>query len=346
MRHANNNRYPRFIVWENVPGAFSSNRGEDFRRVLSEVAEADIPIPANGKWANAGLVVLSDRQITWRVLDAQFWGVPQRRHRIFLVADFGGRCAAEILFDETRLSGTAQSGGKKEKGAAASFDEGYRVYDGRGRGDGKIASCITSDHDSRPSDYMHIVCAGFNGHKSTSASIQYASNRAPTIESNMPPNVAYAAFMAGQGAKAGGIGYSKDTAPTLKSTASGNLAPTLVMATAQANAEIIEGLSLTLNCAHEQPIVCWPPVCQTLTRRMDGGPSDKDMHNVIVDRYTLRRLMPIECERLQGFPDKWTEGHSDAARYHMIGNSVAVPCVDFIMQGIAATLEGDKSHEQ
>lgn len=104
----------RFFVWENVPGAFSSNKGMDFRAVLEEVGQSEIPMPPNGKWANAGLVELPNCQITWRVIDAQYWGVPQRRRRIFLVADFAasGRCAREILFESEGLLGnTAESGG-------------------------------------------------------------------------------------------------------------------------------------------------------------------------------------------------------------------------------------------
>ena len=92
MRCKTNGEYPRFVVWENVPGAFSSNKGEDFREVLKslcEVKSADVtvPEPPKGKWKNAGNIVADDFSIAWRVLDAQYWGVPQRRKRIYLVAD-------------------------------------------------------------------------------------------------------------------------------------------------------------------------------------------------------------------------------------------------------------------
>lgn len=98
MREDTNGKYPRFVVWENVPGAFSSNKGADFRTVLEEITETEIPMPTSGRWATAGMVRSSKCEVAWRVLDAQFWGVPQRRKRIFLVADFGGQCAGEILF--------------------------------------------------------------------------------------------------------------------------------------------------------------------------------------------------------------------------------------------------------
>lgn len=97
---------PRFFVWENVPGAFSSNGGADFRAVLEEIGQAEIPMPERNKWATSGMVQCDQCEIAWRVLDAQYWGVPQRRKRIFLVADFAAadRRAAEVLFVEPCLS--------------------------------------------------------------------------------------------------------------------------------------------------------------------------------------------------------------------------------------------------
>lgn len=100
---------PRFMLWENVVGAFSSNKGEDFRAVLEETAKvvdktATIPRPPKGKWNTEGCILGDGWSIAWRVLDAQFWGVPQRRRRIALVADFAGQCAGEILFKRKGLS--------------------------------------------------------------------------------------------------------------------------------------------------------------------------------------------------------------------------------------------------
>ncbi len=111
MRSSTNGLYPTFAVWENVPGAFSSNGGEDFRAVLEELArieQPDVSIPRpsgrGGRWSKAGAIAGSGWSLAWRQLDAQYWGVPQRRKRIALVVDFAGQRAGEILFERTSLS--------------------------------------------------------------------------------------------------------------------------------------------------------------------------------------------------------------------------------------------------
>jgi DNA (cytosine-5)-methyltransferase 1 len=110
MRCKTDGKYPRFIVWENVPGAFSSGKGEDFKAVINEIAKikdetAYVPMPEKDKWLSAGEFVADDYSIAWRVLDSQYWGVPQRRRRIYLVADFASECAGKILFEFESLSG-------------------------------------------------------------------------------------------------------------------------------------------------------------------------------------------------------------------------------------------------
>lgn len=108
MRCKTNGKYPRFIVWENVPGAFSSNKGDDFKAVLEEICkikDESLSVPKPTKWNNAGKIMGDDFSVAWRVFDAQFWGVPQRRRRIYLVTDFGGFSAGKILFESEGLSG-------------------------------------------------------------------------------------------------------------------------------------------------------------------------------------------------------------------------------------------------
>lgn len=123
MREATNGQQPKYIVWENVPGAFSSNKGEDFRTVLEEIAKikdsrVSIPRPDKGKWMFAGEIVGDDYSIAWRTYDAQYWGVPQRRKRIYLVADFTGRRAGRIQFERESLCGNPAQGGRQGQGAA------------------------------------------------------------------------------------------------------------------------------------------------------------------------------------------------------------------------------------
>ncbi len=120
LRKRTNGEKPRFFVWENVPGAFSSNKGLDFKAVLEEITETEIPMPDSGKWANAGMVRVGECEVEWRVLDAQYWGVPQRRKRIFLVADFAAakRGGREILFESDSLQGnTSESRSERESPA-------------------------------------------------------------------------------------------------------------------------------------------------------------------------------------------------------------------------------------
>lgn len=124
MRGATDGKHPRFAVWENVPGAFSSNKGADFRSVLQalcEIAEpgAFIPEPPKGKWEKAGCIVGDGYSVAWHVYDAQYWGVPQRRKRIYLVADFGSERAGEILFERESMRGYPETSREAREGTAA-----------------------------------------------------------------------------------------------------------------------------------------------------------------------------------------------------------------------------------
>lgn len=128
MRCKTNGKYPRFVVWENVQGAFSSNKGEDFRAVLSslcKIKREDYAVPElpNGKWDNAGCIMGEDFSLAWRLFDAQYWGVPQRRKRIYLVADFDGGSAGKILFESEGVSGYTPQGFRSWQGTAGSAEE-------------------------------------------------------------------------------------------------------------------------------------------------------------------------------------------------------------------------------
>ena len=127
MREATNGKYPRYIVWDNVPGAFSSNKGEDFKAVLEEICKVkdeQVSVSKPSKWENAGRIMGDSFSIAWRLLDAQYWGVPQRRQRIYLVADFDGGSAGKILFESEGLSGYSAKGFKSWQNAANGITEG------------------------------------------------------------------------------------------------------------------------------------------------------------------------------------------------------------------------------
>ena len=127
MRCATNGKYPRFCVWENVPGAFSSNKGEDFRCVLESlcrVKDESVSVPRCEKWANAGEILADGFSLAWRVLDAQYWGVPQRRKRIYLVADFDGECAGKVLFESESVSGYSAESFRAWQRTAAAAESG------------------------------------------------------------------------------------------------------------------------------------------------------------------------------------------------------------------------------
>ncbi|PKR84095.1 DNA (cytosine-5-)-methyltransferase [Heyndrickxia camelliae] len=124
MRCATDGKKPRYIVWENVPGAFSSNKGEDFRCVLEgicHIKDETLSVPKIDKWKQAGTIVGDHFSLAWRVLDAQYWGVPQRRKRIFLVADFAGGGVGEILFKSEGLSGYSKKSIRSWQGTASNF---------------------------------------------------------------------------------------------------------------------------------------------------------------------------------------------------------------------------------
>ena len=132
---------PRFMVWENVPGAFSSNKGRDFAAVLEEIIRIaepeapDIEVPEKGwpTWGGYHDEVGGRWSVAWRVHDAQYWGVPQRRRRISVVADFGGDTAGEILFERKSVSGNLEKSGAAREEVAGGFGAGIDLIVGTGR---------------------------------------------------------------------------------------------------------------------------------------------------------------------------------------------------------------------
>lgn len=173
MREATNGKYPRYIVWENVPGAFSSNKGEDFKAVLTEICKVkdeQVSISKPAKWENAGRIMGDGYSVAWRLLDAQYWGVPQRRQRIYLVADFDGESAGKILFESEGLSGYSAQGFKSWQNAANGITEGIgetgetdslmfenHSQDTRYRGPLEVAQTVSSTYGTGGNNQPFVV---------------------------------------------------------------------------------------------------------------------------------------------------------------------------------------------
>ncbi len=168
MRRATNGRYPTFALWENVPGAFSSNKGEDFRTVLEEVVKiveptAEMPPMPKDGWAYADLYLGDGWSVAYRTFDAQYWGVPQRRRRIYLVADFGGQRAGKILFEREGLRRNFAESRTPWQRTPQNVERSSFAYDARGNGNGITVNTITGDHENRITDYTTVVCLQGNG---------------------------------------------------------------------------------------------------------------------------------------------------------------------------------------
>lgn len=193
MRCATNGKYPRYIVWENVPGAFSSNGGEDFKAVLEAVIgvaepNTQVPMPEKNRWPYADCYMGDEWSVAYRVLDAQFWGVPQRRKRIYLVADFAGGRAFDILFKSEGLSGYSAEGFRSWQRTAGS------TADCTG-----TASLCLNDQGGQRMDVTDDVTATLRA------------------EAHHPPCVLESAgFCTEHSSKSRSIGYEEETSPTLR----------------------------------------------------------------------------------------------------------------------------------
>ena len=351
MRIATNGMYPRFAIWENVPGAFSSNNGHDFRAVLEEIAEAEISIPKSGRWAEAGMVGGNGRSVAWRVLDAQYWGVPQRRKRIFLVADFGGECAGEILFEREGLSGhTAESGEAREE-VTASVGDGIkatsRINCERGGISGTVSSKWAKGTGGPAGDeHYNLICQ-----EEITVNFEQTSDR---ITINPKTSVTLKAGGGGGGAKtglyllpiafngrqdpvSGLIAEALDTChPQAQCVAYPDPANTLL---AKGNLSYRGDVDTLVTAVDVRNLNETEELSGTLQSKNSGGYS-LNYQNPVRIGYRVRRLTPTECLRLQGFPDNWLdiEGASDSGKYKAVGNSVAEPCPDFIFDRIVKVL--------
>ena len=346
MREATNGKYPRYAVWENVPGALSSNQGRDFLAVLRAFIEAaggdgaDVPESGwGGKtrkpvWRNAGCVVGEGYSVAWRMLDAQYWGVPQRRRRIFLVCDFAGERAGEILFKREGLRGNFAQSREAGKEAAAdavgSTGGDYRVFD--------ITGATSNSMKSRTPDNCF--------RERTVARTLDTFSGSP--ECNQGGNVVVF------DARGNGDGQ---IVPTITGDHENRVTDytALAVGNGQLNQIYMTDTAGRLTCSHDQQMICafmggqgakagGIGYSETVSPTLKAAPSG---NNTVPDiaywlkkarRYFVRRFTPLECCRLQGFPDWWEDGvdGSDSARYKMWGNGMALPCVLYVMEGFVA----------
>lgn len=221
MRCATDGRYPRYIVWENVPGAFSSNKGEDFKAVLKAVIgiaepNAQVPMPKKARWPYADLYLGDGWSVAYRTLDAQYWGVPQRRRRIYLVADLAGRGAGKILFESEGLSGYSAEGFRSWQRAAGSFTPcagaaGFDGYNGNLTDD---TSATLGVNCGMSTGRNGIVLNDQGGNRMDITEEVTSTLRA---EAHHPPCVMESAgFCTEHSAKSRTIGYEEECSPTLR----------------------------------------------------------------------------------------------------------------------------------
>ena len=383
MREATHGRYPRYIVWENVPGAFSSNKGEDFKAVLEAVIGikepgAQVPMPEKNLWPYADLYLGEQWSVAYRTLDAQYWGVPQRRRRIYLVADFAGWGAGQVLFESEGLSGYSAEG----------FRAWQRVAGDSAVGAGAAGVCLNDQGGScmdvssevaatlRAENHGHPPCvldaAGFcTEHSADSRGIGFEQERAPTLRAGVvPAAIALESHPIDSRIKIADDG----TIQTLTSRmGTGGMNVPLVLKI-RSGCEgggkgplIQKDRSATLSCNNDQTLFEPVPfgICSDQSKAMlsdnphagiykaqtsrtldtgggnlgcnQGGIAvvareksyamtmnsyvqvEEEKTPALLSRdykdptavnsgYTVRRLTPTECARLQGFPDWWCVG--------------------------------------
>lgn len=364
MRCATNGRFPQIVIWENVYGAFSSTQGEDFRTVIEtlwKICEGNDSVPryaedkqGRQKWPHTGFVLGDHSSIAWRGLDAQGWGVPQRRKRVFVVLDLGGQCAGRILFEREGLrrdfKKVRRTGETVRPASETSPAEYHRVYavenhaqDSRvslspnntvqtlagrmGTGGGNVPLVLVPCYEQSAYDkYSLSEQAGTL--KATGGNYGGGSENLVLVPCKGDVGIANG----GAGKKAGSIAFSKEVSPTLKAGTSGLQAPVIAIPYTLKIRSGCEGggkgalvqkdKSATLSCNNDQTLFV---------------PTKTESGEVI---YLARKLTPTECASLQGFEKDWCAlvPHKDSAEYKMWGNGMAFPCMLYIMEGVQEVL--------
>ena len=350
MRRATHGSYPVVVIWENVPGAFSSNGGEDFRAVLEELArveqpDASIPRPPRGgRWSKAGAIAGNGWSLAWRQLDAQYWGktiydgrtgsvlrmgTPQRRKRIALVADFGGQRAGEILFERTSLSRHPDPcipAWQKATGAAGSRiagnDRPVPILNDQGGGVMGVSYNVTGTLRAAEHGHQPIVLESNQVHATVSQ-----TGICPTLPASMGLGGGYVPMV------------TERKIFDARGNGDGQIVP---MITGDHENRITDytAIAIERKTFNEQSFSHYKESdkCSTLKAKAGNiGNGSECLNAEKAIRWIVRRLTPVECERLQGFPDNytnigdWTDSkgkkhkYADSPRYKALGNSIALP---------------------
>ena len=444
MRQATGFQKPRYMVWENVIGSLSCNKGKDFQCVLNECVETallgkinlnkgtkdgeknlteedrdgretgipDVPMPKDGKWSKSGILYddMGRWSIAWRVHDAQYWGVAQRRRRIALVCDFGGMSAPEVLFESKSVSGYFNTCNSQGEGFTESspecLEESDRIWDARGNGNGRLSATLTGCHDNRITDYTNVVvspsypciCIG-NGQAHVTE--HYTEEVLQTLNCMHDPMTildpcAYQLV----GVNSNSMKSSNPNSGCYKTEQAGTITTNGCVPNNQGGTAILEPvIPLEGNgCRESHKGDGWSTeqVSYTLNTVERHGvaygetESSSESHPVLVDRaafnqgknaqfdikieetetvpslvargphavaqpvhYLVRRLTPLECTRLQGYPDGWVDigdwidskgkkhKEADAPKYKALGNSIALPFWKWLCHNIVNRLKKD-----
>ena len=317
MRWKTNGQYPRFIIWENVLGAFSSNKGEDFRCVLEEIAKVtdkNVSIPKPNKWQQAGSIVGETYSICWRVLDARYFGVPQRRKRIFLVADFNSDGGGEILFEcesvpwDITTCESSQQGITRSTTSSTGTSSEPLMFENHGqdtryKGPLEISNTVSSTYGTGGNNQPFVV-ENFDvrltseNTKNVRANI-YKTETSRTIDTsgnNPDRNQGGVAIVT----KSYGISRT-----TYNQSKKGNMSfnieeeQSATMLSTGPNAVASPVYSTSKNSHHT--VATKEEVCPLVASDYKDPPTVTDVP------YAVRRLTPLECGRLQGFPDYWCQ---------------------------------------